>query len=255
MQLDLNADLGEGFGRWRLGDDTALLDIVSSANIACGFHAGDPSVLLATCQAAHQRGVAIGAHVAYRDLAGFGRSFIDVAPDTLYADVLYQLAAITGVAHSVGARVTYVKPHGALYNAIAHHEAQAEAVVGAMIDFNDSLVLMGLPGTIALRKAEAAGLMTAREAFADRAYTPDGLLVSRREPGAVLHDPDEIAARVVRLATEGMITAADGSDIAIEAESVCVHGDNPAAVMIARQVRDALDEAGVTVAAFAPGAS
>lgn len=243
--IDLNADLGEGFGAWSMGDDDALLDVVTSANIACGFHAGDPSVLLRTVRAAAERGVAIGAHVAYRDLAGFGRRFVDVLPDELYADVLYQIAAICGVARVAGAEVRYVKPHGALYNAIVAHEEQAVAVVRACRD--TGLALMGLPGSLALHLAKADGVRVLREAFADRAYTPEGTLVSRRRPGAVLHDADDVAARMVRLARDGMVTSAEGADVAITAESICVHGDSPGAVEMARAVRSALEAAGVLV--------
>lgn len=245
--LDLNADLGESFSAWTMGDDEALLDVVSSANIACGFHAGDPPVLLRTVRAAHERGVRIGAHVAYRDLAGFGRRFVDATPDELYADVLYQIAAITGIARVVGASVQYVKPHGALYNTIVHHEAQATAVVRACRD--SGLALMGLPDALALRLAEDAGVPVLREAFADRAYTAEGTLVSRRLPGAVLHDADEVAARMVRLAREGVITSIDGVDVPVRADSVCVHGDSPGAVAMARAVREALGAAGVRVQA------
>ena len=262
--LDLNADLGESFGSWTMGDDAALLDVVTSANVACGFHAGDPSVLLATCRSAAQRGVTVGAHVAYRDLAGFGRNFIDVEPARLTADVLYQLAAIDGVARVAGATLSYVKPHGALYNTIVHHEAQASAVVDALVMFNAHrfntlderpLGLLGLPGGVVLSIAEAAGVATYREAFADRAYNPDGTLLSRREPGAVLHDADEVAARIVRLAQTGKLTAIDGTDIDAPADSVCLHGDSPGAVAMAQAVRSALSDAGVTLRPFTETAS
>ncbi|GAB3708533.1 LamB/YcsF family protein [Mariniluteicoccus flavus] len=252
--IDLNADMGESFGQWSMGDDDALLSVVSSANVACGFHAGDPSVLLRTCRLAAERGVRVGAHVAYRDLAGFGRSFIDVDPRQLYADVLYQLAAIDGVARTVGTRVGYVKPHGALYNAIVHHEAQAEAVVRAVADVNERLdhplALLGLPGSVALGLAEQAGVRAVREAFCDRAYNADGTLVSRRLEGAVLHDPDAVAARMVELVTTGSLAAIDGTRVEIEADSVCVHGDSPGAVAMATRVRAALTDAGVRVEAF-----
>lgn len=252
--LDLNADLGESFGNWTMGDDAALLEVVTSANIACGFHAGDPSVLLTTCRAAAERGVTIGAHVSYRDLAGFGRNFIDVDATTLHADVLYQLAAIAGVAQVVGARLAYVKPHGALYNRIAVDEAQARAVVSAVANFADShgpLTMLGLPGTAGQRLAEEAGLRAVGEAFADRAYNPDGSLVSRRSPGAVLHDVDAVVARVVRLARTGTVVAADGTEINLDVQSVCLHGDNPESVAMALAVRSALEDAGLSVEAFA----
>ncbi len=249
--IDLNADVGESFGRWRLGDDEALLDVVTSANVACGFHAGDPTTLVATCRAAAARGVAIGAQVGYRDLAGFGRRFVDIADEDLYADVLYQLAALDGIARSVGSAVTYVKPHGALYNAVVHHEAQADAVVRAVADHPAELALVGLPGSVLLDRAVKRGLRTVREAFADRGYRADGTLLPRTEPGAVLDDPAQVAARVVRLVTEGRMVAADGSEIEVRADSVCVHGDSPGAVAMARAVRDALSAADVHVVAFA----
>ena len=249
--MDLNADLGESFGRWRLGDDEAMLGVVTSANIACGFHAGDPLTLSRTCTAAVDAGVAIGAQVGYRDLAGFGRRFIDITPDELVADLQYQLGALDGLARIAGDRVLYVKPHGALYNTIVHHEEQAAAVVRAVAEFDDKLPVLGLPGSAFLAEAERAGLNGVPEAFADRAYTADGALVSRRLDGAVLHDEQEIAARVVRLATKGVVTAIDGTEITVDARSVCVHGDTPGAVGIARAVRAALADAGVPIEAFA----
>jgi UPF0271 protein len=252
LTIDLNADVGESFGRWRLGDDEALLDVVTSANVACGFHAGDPATLVMTCRAAALRGVAIGAQVGYSDLAGFGRRFVDVSADDLYADVLYQLSALAGIARTVGGAVTYVKPHGALYNAVVHHEAQADAVVRAVADFGARLPLVGLPGSALLAAAANAGLPTVREAFADRGYTAAGTLVPRSEPGAVLADPAEVAARVLRLVREGRVTAADGAEVRLEADSVCVHGDSPGAAAMAVAVRDALSAAGVRLAAFAP---
>ena len=252
--IDLNADLGESFGQWTLGDDDALLDLVTSANVACGFHAGDPTVLRRTCERAAERGVVIGAQVGYRDLAGFGRRFIDVEPDDLTNDVLYQIGALEAFARVAGTRVHYVKPHGALYNAIVHHEAQAAAVVDAVRRYDPSLPVLGLPGSVWLRLAEEAGLTVVPEAFADRAYTPEGTLVPRREPGAVLHDPDEVAQRCVRMTTRGEVVAVDGSVVPVRAASLCVHGDSPGAVAMARAVREQLEAAGVTVAAFAGGA-
>jgi len=253
VPIDLNADLGESFGRWELGDDDALLDLVTSANVACGFHAGDSTVLARTCARAAETGVAIGAQVGYRDLAGFGRRFIDVPPDDLTNDVLYQIGALEAFARVSGVRVAYVKPHGALYNAIVHHEEQAAAVVEAVVRYDAELPVLGLPGSAWLRLAAEAGLTTVAEAFADRAYTPEGTLVSRREHGAVLHDAEEIARRCVRLATKGEIEAADGTVLRAEAASICVHGDTPGAVETARAVRIALGEAGVELASFAGG--
>lgn len=253
VHIDLNADLGEGFGQWTLGDDDALLDVVTSANVACGFHAGDPTVLRAVCDGAAAKGVSIGAQVGYRDLAGFGRRFIDIAPHDLTQDVIYQIGALEGFARVAGTRVRYVKPHGALYNAIVHHEEQAAAVVEAVLAYDPSLPVLGLPGSAWLRQAEAAGLRTVREAFADRNYTPEGTLVPRREPDAVLHDPEEIARRCVAIATTGRLTAIDGTEIDAQTGSLCVHGDTPGAVEVARRVRAALEDGGVTVGAFAEG--
>jgi len=249
--VDLNADLGEGFGVWRLGDDDALLGLVTSANVACGFHAGDPSTMRRVCTRAVEAGVAIGAQVSYRDLAGFGRRFVDVEPAELADDVLYQLAALDGVARASGGRVRYVKPHGALYNAVVTHEAQAAAVVAAVRDLDPSLPVLGLPGSALLRAAADAGLRTVAEGFADRGYTPDGTLVPRREPGALVHDPAAVAARAVRMAADGRVEAVDGSTVAVEVESVCVHGDTPGAVELARAVRTALTGAGLGPAPFA----
>ncbi|MDA2812786.1 LamB/YcsF family protein [Nocardiopsis sp. RSe5-2] len=253
MRIDLNADLGESFGRWELGDDEALLAIVTSANIACGFHAGDPTVLRRACRGAVRTGAAIGAQVGYRDLAGFGRRFIDAAPEELADDVLYQIGALDGIARASGGRVAYVKPHGALYNAIVHHEAQAGAVAAAVRAVAPGLPVLGLPGSAWLRAAEEAGLRPVREAFADRAYTPQGTLVPRREPGAVLHDPDEIAERCVRIVRGEPIAAVDGTPVRIGAESLCVHGDTPGAVETAQAVAKALRAEGMVLAPFAGG--
>ena len=248
--VDLNADLGESFGRWTLGDDEAMLDVVSSANVACGFHAGDPRGLLLVCEQAAARGVVIGAQVGYRDLAGFGRRFIDLDPADLLADVVYQLGALQGICAAVGARVRYVKPHGALYNAVVHHEAQAAAVVEAVRRVDPSLPVLGLPGSVLLAVAQAAGLPTVSEAFADRAYTPQGRLVPRSEEGAVLHDPDSVAARAVRMVVTGRVDASDGSAVPVAARSLCVHGDSPGAVSMATAVRTGLEAAGVTIRPF-----
>jgi UPF0271 protein len=253
--MDLNSDLGEGFGTWQLGDDNAMLDVVSSANIACGFHAGDPRTLLATCERAVSQGVVIGAQVGYRDLAGFGRRFIDYDSADLVADVIYQLGALDGLARAAGDRVLYVKPHGALYNTIVHHEQQAAAVVDAVRRYDPDLPVLGLPGSVFLALAEEARLTTVREAFADRGYRPDGTLVPRREPGALLHDPAEVAERMLRLVTDRTLVAVDGTVIKVEADSICVHGDSPGAVAMARAVHAALTEAGVPVTAFAGAGS
>ena len=251
MRLDLNADVGESYGAWTLGDDAAVLDVVTSANVACGFHAGDPLTLRTTCRYAAERGVVVGAQVAYRDLVGFGRRFMDVPADELVADIIYQLGALSAVAQVEGTDVAYVKPHGALYNAVVHHEAQARALVDAVVAVDTSLPILGLPGSLVLELATEAGLRAVTEAFADRAYTGDGRLVPRTEPGAVLHDPAEVAARVVGLVRDGVVTAVDGTDVEVHAESVCIHGDTPGAVAMARAVRAALEQSGVEIRAFA----
>lgn len=253
--IDLNCDLGEGYGPWTLGDpgaDDALLSVVTSANVACGFHAGDPSIMAARCATALARGVAVGAHVAYRDLVGFGRRRLDVAPAELAADVTYQVGALQAVARSVGARVGYVKPHGALYNRIVHDEEQAAAVVAGVVAADPALAVVGLPGSAVLRHAREAGLPTVTEAFVDRGYLADGTLVPRGHAGALVTDPDEAAERAVRLATEGVVVATDGTVVPVAAASLCVHSDTPGAVPVARAVRAALEAAGVALRPVAP---
>jgi 5-oxoprolinase (ATP-hydrolysing) subunit A len=248
--MDLNSDLGEGFGVWQLGDDTALLGVVTSANVACGFHAGDPRTMRTVCELAAANGVAIGAQVSYRDLAGFGRRFIDVDPVELADDVLYQIGALSAFASAAGVRVAYVKPHGALYNAIVRHEDQAAAVVAGVRAWGDIPVL-GLPGSAFLAAASAGGLRTVHEAFADRGYTAEGTLVPRRSAGALLTETSAVVERAVRLAEAGEIVAVDGTVIKAEIQSLCLHGDTPGAVHHAQAVRVALEETGVTLAPFA----
>ncbi|MDB5893932.1 MAG: hypothetical protein JWQ88_1463 [Rhodoferax sp.] len=255
MKMDLNSDLGESLGAWRMGDDDAMLGIVSSANVACGYHAGDAAGILQTLRRASELGVVVGAHVAYNDLAGFGRRNMDVASADLVAEVIYQIGALKGLATAAGTTVRYVKPHGALYNTIAHDERQARDVIAGILAVDPSLYLVALAGSPLIGWARASGLRTVSEAFADRAYMPDGALVSRREKGAVLHDPQEVAARMLRLATEGVITARDGSTVAIEAESICVHGDSPGSVAMAREVRALLERSGVVVGSFVEAAA
>ena len=249
--IDLNSGLGESLGAWSMGDDAAMLDIVSSANVACGFHAGDPAGILATLKAAHARGVSVGAHVAYPDLLGFGRRNMDVASADLVADVIYKIGALQGLAQAAGTRITYVKPHGALYNTIAHDSAQALDVITAIRDVDANLALVALAGSPLVRWAQDAGLRVVAEAFADRAYTPQGTLVSRREPGAVLHDSALVASRMLRLVRDGVVEAVDGSLARVQAQSICVHGDSPGAVEMARAVRMALESDGVVVRSFA----
>jgi UPF0271 protein len=250
--IDLNSDLGEGFGIWSLGDDQALLDVVTSANVACGFHAGDPDILRRVCDWAAARDVVIGAQVSYRDLAGFGRRSIDMDPGSLSNDVLYQIGALDGFARVAGTRVRYVKPHGALYNRAVHDERQAAAVVAAVGAYDATLPVLGLPGSALLRLTEEAGLTGVPEAFADRGYTAQATLVPRTEPGALLHDPAEISSRMVEMVTSGRLRSVDGQQIAVAARSICVHGDTPGAVAMAVALRSALVEAGVEIRAFAP---
>jgi UPF0271 protein len=249
--VDLNADLGESYGAWRLGDDGSLLQIVTSANIACGFHAGDPLTIRQACAGAIARGVAVGAQVSYRDLAGFGRREMAVPLPELEAEVLYQLAALDGVARTEGGRVSYVKPHGALYNRAVWDHDQAAAVVAAVRSYDTTLPVLTLPGSALAGAATAAGLAVVGEAFADRAYNDDATLVSRGLPGAVLTDPDVVAARAAALATGETLLSASGQELRISARSVCIHGDTPGAVGLAKAVRTALEQAGVTLAAFA----
>ena len=248
--IDLNADLGEGFGQWSLGDDDDLLGLVTSANVACGYHAGDASTMRRVCDRAVEKGVAIGAQVGYRDLAGFGRRFIDIDPPELVDDVIYQIGALQALARVAGSVVSYIKPHGALYNSIVDHQDQARAVAEAVHAVDPGLPVLGLAGSAFFTEAERLGLRTVPEAFADRAYRPDGRLVSRRERNAVLSDVTEISERVASMVQDGRVTAVDGSTIAITVESVCVHGDSPGAVRIAAAVRERLTADGVSLAPF-----
>jgi UPF0271 protein len=244
--VDLNSDLGEGFGVWRLGDDEALLALVTSANVACGFHAGDASTMRRVCDRAVAGGVAIGAQVGYRDLPGFGRRRIDVDPAELREEVLYQIGALAAFGP-----VTYLKPHGALYNTAAVDEGHAGAVVDAVLAWREPLPVLCQPGSVLARLAVGAGLRVVAEGFVDRGYLPDGRLVPRREPGAVLHDVAAVTARAVRMATERVVEAVDGTLVELPVESLCVHGDTPGAVAMAGAVRDALTAAGVDLAPFA----
>ena len=252
--IDLNSDLGESFGQWCMGDDAAMLDIVTSANVACGFHAGDPAGILRTLRAAAAKGVTIGAHVAYPDLVGFGRRNMDIASFDLTADVIYQIGALQALATAAGTSVRYVKPHGALYNTIAHDTRQALAVIEAIRAVDARLVLVALAGSPLIELARHEGLTCIAEAFADRAYTPTGALVSRREPGAVLHDAEQVAQRMLRLVQTGEVEAIDGSITRIEADSICVHGDSPGAIQMAREVRQLLEQSGVSLQPFAGAA-
>lgn len=249
LSIDLNADLGESYGAYSLGADEHMLGIVTSANIACGFHAGDPKVLFDTVAKAVQRGIRVGAHPGYRDLAGFGRRNIAYNPDDLYAEVIYQIGAITAAAAANGTEISYVKPHGAMYNTIATDKPLAEAVISAVRDINPALKLMCLAGAPIVDWAVDGGLAVIREAFADRAYTENGQLAARSLPGAVHLDPSIATAQAVAIATGDPIPTIDGSSITIEADSLCVHGDNPHAVALATRIRATLQEQGVEVAA------
>lgn len=252
-RIDLNSDLGESFGPWSMGDDATMLSIVSSANVACGFHAGDPANILSVLREAASRGVVVGAHVGYRDLVGFGRRNMDPSSDELIGDVIYQIGALQGLAKAAGTAVRYVKPHGALYNTIADDARQGADVIEGMKAVDPSLALLALAGAPIVEQARAAGLSVIAEAFADRAYNVDGSLVSRRLPGSVIHEPEVVAERMLRLVKEGLTTAIDGTEIALEAGSICVHGDTPASVSIACAVRDLLHSNGVELRSFIDG--
>ena len=248
--VDLNADLGEGYGAWSLGDDEALLGTVTSANVACGFHAGDPSTIRRTCLSAARSSVRIGAQVSYPDLAGFGRRAMSIPFEELRDLVLYQLGTLDGFAQVAGTEVAYVKPHGALYHACWDDRVSARAVVEAAIEYDPSLVILGPAGSMLLAEAERIGLEQAEEVFADRAYTADGHLVPRSEPGAVLQDLESVVARVLRAVGEGEIEAVDGTVVRTAVRSICVHSDTPDAVGLARGVRSALEDAGIGVYPF-----
>ncbi|MFD8867383.1 LamB/YcsF family protein [Streptomyces sp. NPDC059590] len=252
LTIDLNADLGEGFGRWQLTDDDALLSVVTSANVACGYHAGDPSTMRRVCELAAERGVRIGAQVSYRDLAGFGRRTMDVPPRELTDEIAYQIGALRVFARSAGADVVYVKPHGALYNRCVYDAAQAAAVVeGALLAADAPLPVLGLPGSRLHEAAGAAGLPVVSEGFADRAYTAAGTLVPRGEPGAVIADPGTVVKRSLNFARDRSVTSFDGEPVEVDVRSLCVHGDTPGAADIARRVRAELEAAGVRVEPFA----
>jgi UPF0271 protein len=248
--IDLNADLAEGYGRWILTDDEAMLSVVTSANVACGFHAGDPSIMRRVCDIAAERGVRIGAQVSYRDLAGFGRRAMDVPTDELADEISYQIGALQVFARAAGADVSYVKPHGALYNRVVSDEEQASAVAAGTRLADPTVPVLCLPDSAMHQQARRAGLSVINEAFVDRAYTATGTLVPRTTPGAVISDAQQVADRAVALAREGRITTLDGESLPVRARSLCLHGDTPGAVVLAKQVRAALEEAGVRVKAF-----
>ncbi|WP_341718346.1 5-oxoprolinase subunit PxpA [Micromonospora sp. FIMYZ51] len=248
--MDLNADLGEGFGAWRLGDDQALLDLITSANVACGFHAGDPLTMRRVCAAAAERQVAVGAQVGYRDLAGFGRRHIAYDFAELRDETLYQLGALNAFCRAYRTRVRYLKPHGALYHAAAVDEVQAAALVAAISDYDQELPVLCPPGSVLAQLAQGAGLRVVAEGFADRNYLPSGQLVPRSSPAALITDPQQVARQAVRMATERSVIAIDGSIIPCAVESICLHGDTPGAVAAAELVRAALVDAGITPTPF-----
>jgi len=250
VRIDLNSDLGEAFGAWPMGQDAPLMPLISSANVACGFHAGDPATMRATVRLARRHGVAIGAHPGLPDLVGFGRREMQVRPEDVEDMVLYQIGALAAVAKSEGVSLQHVKAHGALYNMACRDEALAEAIARAVVAFDPSLVLFGLPGSALLQAGLDAGLPVAAEAFADRAYLPDGALAPRSLPGSVIHDVDTVVARAVTMVTEQAVVATDGSTIRFEADTLCLHGDTPGAATLAAAIRRGLEDAGITIAAL-----
>ncbi|MEW1808934.1 5-oxoprolinase subunit PxpA [Pseudarthrobacter sp. NPDC080039] len=249
--MDLNADLGQSFGSWTAGGDPAMLQLVTSANVACGFHAGDPVTMLDSCRAAYELDVTVGAHIGYRDLAGYGRRPLGMSFDELFGDVLYQLGALDGVAHAVGASVDYVKPHAALYDALVHDGEQASAVVAAVNAYDPGLPILGFPGSELINQAKEAGHPVFIEAFADRAYLADGSLVTLTDENAVLDDIDLVVERAVRLATQGEVVAVDGTVVAVRPDSLRLQGGSPGALEMAARVREGLEAAGVELAGFA----
>jgi len=250
MRIDLNSDVGESFGAYTIGDDAGLMKSITSANIAAGFHAGDPTVLRNTIRMAKASGVAVGAHPGFPDLVGFGRRELNVTPSAAEDFILYQIAAVAGVAGAEGARIQHVKPHGALFNMAVRSAELSAAIARAVAAFDPSLILFGLPGSEMLNAGRAAGLRVAAEAFADRAYEADGSLVSRRKPGSVIHDADAVVSRAVRMVKDRTVVAVDGAVVKIEADTICIHGDTPGSDELAARLRAGLERAGVTVKAI-----
>lgn len=250
MRIDLNSDLGESFGPWPMGQDAALMDSISSANVACGFHAGDPGAMRATIALAKAKGVAIGAHPGFQDLVGFGRREIKATPREVEDLVLYQVAALAGMAAAQGVKLQHVKAHGALYNMACRDRALADAIAKAVAALDRSLILLGLPNSELIRAGQAAGLAVAAEAFADRAYEPDGSLTSRARPGSVIHDPPAVVSRAIAMVRDKRVVAVDGSSIALQADTICLHGDTPGAAALAHEVRRGLESAGIAIAAL-----
>lgn len=250
MRIDLNSDLGESFGPWPMGQDAAIMTSISSANVACGFHAGDPGAMRATVALARAHGVAIGAHPGFPDLVGFGRREIKATPQEVEDLVLYQVAALAGIAGAQGGRLQHVKAHGALYNMACRDRSLADAIARAVAAFDHTLILFGLPQSELLKAGEHAGLRVAAEAFADRAYERDGSLASRQKAGSVIHDPTAVVARAIQMVRDRQVVTIDGSVIPLAADTLCLHGDTPGAADLARAVRTGLEAAGVKVLNF-----
>ncbi|HXT18446.1 MAG TPA: 5-oxoprolinase subunit PxpA [Gemmatimonadaceae bacterium] len=246
-RVDLNCDMGESFGAYHIGADEEVFPFITSANVACGFHGGDPSVMRTTLARARQRRVAVGAHPGFPDLIGFGRRTLDVTPDETYDMVVYQVGALLGFAKAANVDLQHVKAHGALYNMAAAKPELAAAIARAVHDVDKQLILFGLPGSHLISEGESAGLTTASEAFADRNYMPDGSLVSRRRPDAQVHGADEAVSRAIRMVREGKVRAIDGNDIAIKADTICIHGDGPHAAEFAQRLRESFEAAGISV--------
>ncbi len=247
MKVDLNSDLGESFGRYKLGLDEEVMKYITSANIATGWHAGDPLVMRKTVRLAKENGVAVGAHPGYPDLMGFGRRYMKLSPEEARNYILYQIGALYAFVKAEGLELQHVKPHGALYNALVKEEELARAVIEGIADFDRKLIFVTLSGSRAAQIAEEMGVNVAHEVFADRAYNPDGTLVSRSKPGAVIGDAEEIVERVVSMVKDGGVRAINGEWVELKADTICVHGDNPKAVEIASMVRKALEAEGVKV--------
>ncbi|HEY4132696.1 MAG TPA: 5-oxoprolinase subunit PxpA [Gemmatimonadaceae bacterium] len=247
-RIDLNCDMGESFGAYRIGADDAVFPFITSANVACGFHGGDASVMRTTIARAKELGVGIGAHPGFQDLIGFGRRNMDASPSEIYDLVVYQIGALLGFANAAGVRIQHVKAHGALYNMAVANAELAAAIARAVRDVDNTLILFGLPGSHLISEGQAVGLKTAGEAFADRNYMNDGSLVSRKRADAQVHDADEAVRRAIRMVREGKVMSIDGTDIPIDVQTICIHGDGPHAAEFAQRLRNAFENDGITVA-------
>lgn len=247
--VDLNSDIGESFGSYQLGQDEEVLKFITSANIACGYHAGDPKVMNNTVKLAKQKGVAIGAHPGLPDLVGFGRRSMDVTPEDVYTMVVYQISSLQGFANVHGSKVHHVKPHGALYNMAGKDTSTAEAIANAVRDCDPSLILFGLAGSELVHAGKKLGLHVAEEVFADRTYQPDGTLTPRSDPQAIIHDSTEAMQRILRMVKEGFVKAVDGTDLSIKADTICVHGDELQALLFVKELRALFFEHHISVKA------